>query len=418
MADDARREAGFRDRTRVADARATLLDHATPHDRADLLPVARTDGRALAEPVAAARDVPGYDRAAVDGWAVRAEDTFGASDRAPETLAVAGDGDPEAAESVDPGSAARVHTGSPLPDGADAVVMVEHAERVGDRVDLFRALGRGENVGVRGEDVESGQHLFDAGHRLRPSDLGLLSAAGRAVVPVAARPTVGVVPTGEELVRADPEPGEVVETNALTVASLVSRWGGQPTRRDPVPDQRSALRAAIQRDLHRDIVVTTGGTSVGERDLVPEVIDDLGDLLVHGVALAPGHPVAFGVVEETPVLALPGYPVACVVNAVQFLRPALKRIGGLPCPDLPTVPATLDRKATSEPGVRTFVRVRLEARETDAEDGAHRAVPVRAGGSGVLSSISLADGWLVVAEDSEGVPAGERVDVELWEFLA
>jgi molybdopterin molybdotransferase len=413
MADDARREAGFRDRTRVADARATLLDNVTPHDRAAPLPVARTDGRALAEAVDAVRDVPGYDRAAVDGWAVRAEDTFGASDRAPETLSVAADGDPEAGASVEPGRAVRVHTGSPLPDGADAVVMIEHATRVDDRVEVFRALGSGENVGARGEDVEAGQHLFDAGHRLRPSDLGLLSAAGRAAVRVAARPTVGVVPTGEELVRADPDPGEVVETNALTVASLVSRWGGQPTRRDPVTDQRSALRAAIQRDLHRDLVVTTGGTSVGERDLVPDVIDDLGDLLVHGVALAPGHPVAFGVVEDTPVLALPGYPVACAVNAVQFLRPALKRAGGLPCPDLPSLPATLDRKATSEPGVRTFVRVRLAV-----EDGERRAVPVRAGGSGVLSSVALADGWLVVPEDREGVPAGERVDVELWEFLS
>ena len=412
MADDARREAGFRDRTRVADARATLLDNATPHDRDDLLPVARTDGRALAAAVDAARDVPGYDRAAVDGWAVRAEDTFGASDRAPETLTVAADGDAEAATSVGHGSAARVHTGSPLPDGADAVMMVEHAERVGDRLELFRALGSGENVGPRGEDVSVGQHLFDAGHRLRPSDLGLLSAAGHTTVRVAARPTAGVVPTGEELVRADPSPGEAVETNALTVASLVSRWGGQPTRREPVPDQRSALRAAIQRDLHRDLVVTTGGTSVGERDLVPDVIDDLGDLLVHGVALAPGHPVALGVVEDTPVLALPGYPVACVVNAVQFLRPALKRVGGLPCPDYPAFSATLDRKAASEPGVRTFVRVRLED-----EEGARRAVPVRAGGSGVLSSISHADGWLVVPEDREGIPAGERVEVELWEFL-
>jgi molybdopterin molybdotransferase len=411
MADDARREAGFRDRTRVADARAALLEAVTTHDRADPLPVARADGRVLAAPVDAARDVPGYDRAAVDGWAVRAEDTFGASDRAPETLVVAA-GDPEAADAVARGSAARVHTGSPLPDGADAVVMVEHADRVGDRLEVFRALGRGENVGPRGEDVETGQHLFDAGHRLRPSDLGLLTAAGRPAVRVAARPTVGVVPTGEELVRADPDPGEVVETNALTVASLVSRWGGRPTRRDPVPDQRSALRAAIQRDLHRDLVVTTGGTSVGERDLVPDVVDDLGDLLVHGVALAPGHPVAFGVVEDTPVLALPGYPVACVVNAVQFLRPALKRVGGMPRPDLPTRSATLDRKATSEPGVRTFVRVRLEG---DGEE--RRAVPVRAGGSSVLSSISLADGWLVVPEGREGVPAGERVDVELWEFL-
>jgi molybdopterin molybdotransferase len=412
MTDDARREAGFRDRTRVAAARTTLLDRVDPHDRADPLTVSRADGRALAAPVAARRDVPNYDRAAVDGWAVRAEDTFGASDRGPATLSVLADGVPEAADAVDPGEAARVHTGSPVPDGADAVVMVEHADRAGDALDVFDALGPGENVGPRGEDVEAGQHLFDAGHRLRPSDLGLLTAAGHRVVEVAARPTLGVVPTGEELVRAgvDPAPGEVVETNALTVATLASRWGGVPTHRDPVPDERSALRAAIQRDLHRDLVVTTGGSSVGERDFVPDVIDEMGEVLVHGVALRPGHPVALGVVEETPVLALPGYPVSCVVCAVQFLRPALKRVGGLPCPDLPTVAATLDRKVASEPGVRTFARVRLTGEGDD-----RRAVPVRSGGASVLSSIALADGWLAVPEASEGVPAGERVAVELWE---
>jgi molybdopterin molybdotransferase len=414
MTDDARREAGFRDRTRVAEARTRLLDRVEPHDRTDPLPVSRADGRALAAPLAAARDVPGYDRAAVDGWAVRAADTFGASDRALEAVDVLADGTPEGADRVVPGAAARVHTGSPLPDGADAVVMIEHAERVGGALDVFRALGPGENVGPRGEDVEEGQHLYDAGHRLRPSDLGLLTAAGHTNVEVTARPTVGVVPTGEELVRPgiDPDPGEVTETNALTVAGLVSRWGGVPTHRNPVTDDASALRAAIQRDLHRDVVVTTGGSSVGERDLVPDVVDDMGEVLVHGVALKPGHPVALGVVEETPVLALPGYPVACIVNAVQFLRPVLKRVGGLPCPDLPTVAATLDRKAPSEPGVRTFVRVELRE-----DDGERRAVPVRAGGSGVLSSVALADGWLVVPEDREGVPAGERVDVELWEAV-
>ena len=414
MTDDARREAGFRDRTRVAEARARLLDRVTPHERTDPLPVARADGRALATALTAERDVPNYERAAVDGWAVVAEDTFGANDRAPEALSVLADGEPEGADSVRPGAAARVHTGSPLPDGADAVVMIERAERVGETLDVFRALGAGENVGPRGEDVETGQHLYDAGHRLRPSDLGLITAAGHEMVSVAARPTVGVVPTGEELVRpgVEPAPGEVVETNALTVAGLVSRWGGVPTHRNPVPDDRSALRAAIQRDLHRDVVVTTGGSSVGERDLVPDVVDEMGEVVVHGVALKPGHPVALGVVEETPVLALPGYPVACIVNAVQFLRPVLKHVGGLPCPDLPTVSATLARKAPSDPGVRTFVRVRLE----DEGDGeGWTAVPVRAGGSGVLSSVALADGWLVVPEEREGVPGGERVAVELWE---
>jgi molybdopterin molybdotransferase len=414
MTGDDRREAGFRDRTRVERARENLLDSVTPHDRTTGVPVQQADGRTLAAGVTAPAPVPNYERAAMDGYAVRASDTFGASDRAPEALRLAAGGDPEAADRVGSGEAARVHTGSHLPDGADAVVMVEHAERVGSEVEVFDAVAEGENVGPVGEDVAADQHLYDPGHRLRPSDLGLLKATGLREVEVYERPTVGVVPTGEELVQADPEPGEVVETNGLTVARLVERWGGDATYRDVVTDEASALEAAVRRDLHRDLVVTTGGSSVGERDLVPDVVDDLGEVLVHGVALRPGHPVALGVVEDTPVVMLPGYPVACIVNAVQFLRPALKAAGGMPRTEHPTVEARLARKATSEPGVRTFVRVDL--REAEAANG-REAVPVRSGGSGVLSSVALADGWLVVPEGREGIPAGETVDVELWEEL-
>ncbi|MFB6161688.1 MAG: gephyrin-like molybdotransferase Glp [Haloferacaceae archaeon] len=412
MTGDDRREAGFRDRTRLDRAREQLLDAVAPHGRTERVTVERADGRTIAAEATAPAPVPTYERAAMDGFAVRASDTFGASDRAPEPLRLAADGDPEAADRVAPGEAARVHTGSPLPEGADAVVMVEHAERVGGEVEVFDAVAEGENVGPVGEDVAADQHLYDPGHRLRPSDLGLLKATGVREIEVYERPTVGVVPTGEELVQADPGPGEIVETNGLTVSRLAERWGADPTYRDVVTDDESALRAAIRRDLHRDVVVTTGGSSVGERDLVPDVVDDLGEVLVHGVALRPGHPVALGVVEDTPVVMLPGYPVACIVNAVQFLRPALKAAGGLPRPDLPTVAAELTRKATSEPGIRTFVRVELR----DGEGG-REAVPVRSGGSGVLSSVALADGWLVIPEGREGVPAGEVVDVELWEEL-
>ncbi|MFB6303883.1 MAG: molybdopterin molybdotransferase MoeA, partial [Haloferacaceae archaeon] len=321
MSDHDRREAGFKERTRLADARDRLLDAVEPHGRTDRVPLGSADGRTLAERVTAPRPVPGYERAAMDGYAVRAEDTFGASDRSPGVLRLRAGGDPEAADAVAPGEAARVHTGSPLPDGADAVVMVEHAERVGDEVEVFDAVAGGENVGPVGEDVDEGAALFDPGHLLRPSDLGLLKAVGVDEATVRDRPTVGVIPTGEELVQQDPDPGEVIETNGLTVSRLAARWNAVPTYRNVVTDDPNALRAAIQRDLAKDVVVTTGGSSVGERDYVPEVVDDLGEVLVHGVALKPGHPVAVGVVEDTPVLMLPGYPVACIVNAVQFLRP-------------------------------------------------------------------------------------------------
>ena len=396
------RETGFKQRTRVEPARERLLE-TPPVERTERVSLSVADGRVVAEPVDAARNVPHYARAAMDGWAVRAADTFGASDRSPAAL--------RPADSVAPDAAVRVHTGSELPDGADAVVKVEAVDEVGGELEVFDAVAEGENVAPVGEDVEAGQRLYDPGDRLRPSDLGLLKATGLDTVEVVAEPEVAVVPTGEELVQADPDPGEVVETNRFTVSRLAERWGADVTRRNIVTDDREALRAAIERDLTRDVVVTTGGSSVGERDLVPEVVDELGEVFVHGVALKPGHPVALGRVDGVTVVMLPGYPVAAIVNAVQFLRPLVEHLGRMPRQPLPTREATLARKIRSEPGVRTFARVTLED-----SDGELTATPTRASGAGVLSSVALADGWVVVPERREGIPEGETVAVQNWEY--
>ena len=406
-ADRGRKEAGFRERTRIAEARTILrdaVDELTP----ETVDLAEADGRILAERVDARRNVPHYDRAAMDGYAVRASDTFGATSRSPAVVTVA-DGD-----AVEPNTAMRVHTGSELPDGADSVVMIEHVEELETtgELEVEDGVAEGENVAPIGEDVEVGQRLYEVGHRLRPSDLGLLRSVGIERVDVVRQPTVGVIPTGVELVHEDPDPGEVIETNGFTVSKLVERWGGSASHREIVTDDPEALRDAIERDLEKDVVVTTGGSSVGERDLLPEVVDDVGEILVHGVALKPGHPVALGVVEGTPVICLPGYPVACLVNAVQFLRPTIAWLQGVEPGTHPTLDARLDRKIPSEPGIKTFARVALEER-----DGERVAVPTRASGSGVLSSVALADGWVVVEEDREGIPADETVSVENWEYL-
>ena len=425
MSDDRpdRKQSGFKEQTRVEAARTALRDRIDPIDRTERVGLERADGRVLAEPITAERNGPHYRRAAMDGYAVRASDTFGASDRSPAVVSLGDRADP-----VAPGRAVRVHTGSELPEGADAVVMIEDAETVGGEIEVFDAAAEGENVAPVGEDVEAGQSLYDPGHRLRPSDLGLLRSTGVERVTVRERPRVAVIPTGEELVRTDPDPGEVVETNGLTVSRLVDRWGADASYREVVTDDVDALREAIERDLDHDVVVTTGGSSVGERDLLPEVVDDLGEVFVHGVALKPGHPVALGVVGGTPVLMLPGYPVACIVNAVQFLRPALAWLQGTSLDPTSTVEATLERKLPSEPGVRTFARVQVRGRDrgegTQARgregdstggDDPLTAVPTRTSGSGVLSSVALADGWVVVPEESEGYPEGERVTVQYWE---
>ncbi|MGA9402240.1 gephyrin-like molybdotransferase Glp [Haladaptatus sp.] len=420
-----RKQSGFKETTRVAAARERLHEVVTGHDRTESVPLLDADDRVLAEEIVAPRNVPHYSQAAMDGYAVRAEDTFGAGGRSPEVL--------RRAEEMGPSAAVRVHTGSEVPAGADAIVMIEQTDEFGTDVEVFDAVAEGENVAPVGEDVERGQSLYEQGHRLRPSDLGMLKSVGVREVTVYEPPRIAVIPTGEELVQTDPDPGEVVETNGLTVSRFVERWGGDATYHDVVTDDETALREAIESNLDHDIVVTTGGSSVGKRDLLPEVVDSIGEVIVHGVALKPGHPVALGIIEhdtmasgnsensedsdsdgeETPIVMLPGYPVACIINAVQFVRPALKWTGNLPLDDFPTTDARLERKIRSEPGIRSFVRVTVK------EDGEERsATPTRASGSGILSSVALADGWVEVPEEHEGIPAGETVAVGNWEWSA
>jgi molybdopterin molybdotransferase len=291
--------------------------------------------------------------------------------------------------------------------------MVERTERRDGTLLVYDAVGVGENVSPAGEDVSEGQRLFEAGRRLSPSDQALLRMTGRDVVSVVDPPRVSVLPTGDEVVPSgvDPEPGEVVETNGLLVSRLVRRWGGAPTCRDIVPDDESSLRDAVETDTDHDIVVTTGGSSVGERDLIADVVDDVGTVTVHGVAMQPGHPVGFGTVDSTVVLMCPGYPVSCLVAAVQFLRPAIAWQAGVEPRPHPRIRGRLAEKVRSEPGRRTFARVRVEERG----EGLPVVEPLRTGGAGVLSSVTSADGWVVVSESREGIPAGETVAVQEWE---
>ncbi|PSP92589.1 molybdopterin molybdenumtransferase MoeA [Halobacteriales archaeon QH_8_68_33] len=423
-----RRDSGFKDRTRL-DAAVDRLRAATDSlDRTERVPVTGAVGRVLAEDVTAHRPLPRHDRAATDGYAVVSEDTFGAGGRSPAVLRPdepgGGDGsngndDP----AVSPGTTRRVEAGDRLPSGADAVVRIEDADRYGSDLEVGAAVATGANVTSAGADVREGATVFEAGRRIRESDLALCTSLGRSRLEVFARPTVGVVPTGDELVDADPGSGETVETNGLVAATFAERWGGKPNYRNVVDDDRHALRAAIERDLTKDVLVTTGGTGVGETDLVPDVVADLGEVHVHGVAVEPGGSAGIGVVRETPVVMLPGDPVACLVAADRFVRPAVRTAGGLPRRSHPSVAATLAEKISSTVGVRTFARVTLDEGEATAVESVEssdsldrEARPVSSGGAGVLSSVATADGWVVVPESREGVPAGETVTVEDWEY--
>ncbi len=395
--------------TTLAAARRSLREIVSPVDRTETIGLAAADGRVLASPIAARSSVPHYSRAAMDGYAIRAADTDGASDRSPASIELA-------AETVTPGEAVRVHTGSELPPGADTVVRLERAERRDERIDVARDVPEGKDVAPVGEDLQEGQHLYDPGHRLRPSDLGLLKSTGVREVEAYERPRVALLPTGEEVVEADPDPGEIIETNGLTAGRYVERWGGSPRRERVVPDERTALSRAIRGAGDADLIATIGGSSVGERDLVPGVVESVGGMQVHGVSIKPGHPVGIGSVDGTPLLALPGYPVSAIINAVQFLRPALCWLSGTDPERLPTTRATLAEPIDSDRGVRRFSRVRVSVSEGDTGSTTRRAVPTAHSGAGVLSSVALADGWVEVSEEEGKIQAGTGVSVQDWEW--
>ncbi|MDI6870161.1 MAG: molybdopterin biosynthesis protein [Bacillota bacterium] len=362
-------------------------------------------GRVTAGPVLARRSSPHYPAAAMDGIAVRAAETAGAGETTPVVL-------PEE-------RAVPVNTGEALPAGCDAVVMIEHVRQVPGGFELRAAVTPWENVRPVGEDLVVSEVILPEGHRLRPVDLGALLAGGVSRVSVRRRPRVAVLPTGTELVdlAADPDrdlqPGQIVEYNSRVIAGLVAEWGGEPQRLAPVPDRPGELRRMIRQALAgADVLVVNAGSSAGTRDYTAPLLEELGRVVVHGVALKPGRPTILAVVDGKPVLGLPGYPVTAVLVAETFLAPLLARFLGTAPPAPPTVTAKLTRRVTSPPGVEEFLRVRL-----GEVDGELICSPI-ARGAGLITTLVKADGAVRVPRLSQGFPAGAQVQVELRRDLA
>jgi molybdopterin molybdotransferase len=395
-------KSGFRTKTGIHEALAIFLESFRPLVGTEAVPLEEADGRVLCRDVVAPGDVPHYDRSAMDGYAVRAADTFGSSRDAGIFLRL------KAAGRLGRGECQPVHTGSPIPEGSDAVVMIENTEAAGGRVEVLGQVSPGQNVGLRGEDVARGQTVFTAGRQLKPSDVGLLASMGFTGVEVCRRPRVLIIPTGEEIVPrgTSPQPGQMNESNGVMNYLYVRRYGGEPRIHAIVTDDKALLANALEEGASYDLVVTTGGSSVGRRDLLPEVVSSVGRVLVHGVAIKPGRPVALGYVEakgkRTPIVCLPGYPAACAIDSMVFVDPAVRRLGRLPPAKYRSETATLGRKIASEAGYRTYTRVSVE-------NGV--ATPLRTKGAGILSSVSLADGYVIISEDVEGRDAGETVEV-------
>ncbi len=373
--------------------------------------------RNLAEDVVAPEDLPVRARSTVDGYAVRAEDTFGASDAIPALLEVVAAVEMGAMPDfvIRAGQAAQIPTGGFLPEGADAVVMVEYTNPVGGHgVEIMRPLAARTNVLEKGEDVRTGEGVVSVGRTLRPYEIGLLAALGIKDVAVYRRPRVAIISTGDEVVAIErtPQPGQIRDANAHSIAALVRAAGGKAIGFDIVPDSAGKLRAALDDGLAQaDIVALSGGSSVGTRDLVLEVVAGLPgvEVLAHGVAIRPGKPTLLADRKGMAIFGLPGHPVSALIVAQVFLIPFLKYLQG---DDLKKGPlgrrlkAVLSTSIHSSVGLEEFVRVRLE----DAADGGYCAHPVF-GKSGMLSTMVRADGIVVVPMRVEGIAKGEIVEV-------
>ena len=379
---------------------------------AESVPLGEALGRVLAEPVVAGREIPPWDNSSMDGYALRAADTEPASQEQPVTLLVVGEvaAGRVAAREVGPGQAYRILTGAPLPPGGDAVVPQEEVRRDGAHVSIRRAVQRGAYVRPRGEDIRPGDRILEAGSVLRPAALGVLAALGRARVNVYRRPTVAVLSTGDELVAPETPlgPGQIPDSNTYTLCGLAVEAGAVPLSLGIAPDRREVLVERLRRGLEANVLVSSAGVSVGDRDFVREAVEALGARLdFWKVNMRPGKPLTFGRIGERLFFGLPGNPVSSMVTFELFVRPVLRRLGGHQMLGRPRIRARA-LEPIDNPGSRPgYLRVRLEPLV-----GALGARPTGQQGSAILRSMLLADGLAVVPGDTQ-IPTGGEVEVIL-----
>jgi molybdopterin molybdotransferase len=373
----------------------------------ETLPLDQVWGRILAEDVLADRDYPPFDRSTRDGFAVRAEDVRAV----PVTLACLGEA--RAGESfpgaVGPGQCVEIMTGAPLPAGADAVVMVEHVRVQGRRVEVLRAVARQENVVRQGAEATKGSVVLLRGRRLGAAEMGLLASVGRAQVKVFLLPRVAILATGDEVIPIDQRPGpfQIRNSNAIALAAQVTAAGGVPWPLGIAPDEKAALRCLVEKGLEADLLLLSGGVSVGKYDFGGEVLRELGgELFIQGVAMRPGKPLAFGRVRGKFFFGLPGNPVSTLVTFQLFVRPTIAMLGGGQFESPVFLRARLGQPYRRKLGLTAFVPARVEV-----QSGEPVVTPVAWRGSGDLVGVAGADCFVVIHPPQEELAAGDWVDV-------
>jgi len=382
----------------------------------ETVPLAEARGRVLAERIDAGIDVPGFDRASLDGYAVRARDTFGADEGDPAALDLVGTvhAGEEPAVHVGDGDCVEISTGAVMPPGADAMVPVERTDAEDDRIQFRTAVAPGDNVMLAGADVAAGERALGPGTEVTPREIGLLSALGVAEVPVVDRPTVGVISTGDELVRPGEQPhserGQIHDVNSYTIAAGVEAAGGEPTLYPHAGDDYDALESALRNAATEcDLVLSSGSTSASAVDVIYRVVDDLGELLLHGVAVKPGKPTLIGELDGGAYVGLPGYPVSALTIFRTFVAPAIREAAGLPEPATGTVDGRMAVRERYAEGRLRYMPVGL----VENGSGESAVYPVDKG-SGATTSLVEADGVVAVDPDTEYLDAGEAVTVELF----
>ena len=387
------------------EALAALMSLAKPVVRTERVSLLQVLHRVAAEDVVSPIHVPLVDRAAMDGYAVRASDTYRAGKFRPVELRCLENlyADTVAKRRVAKGACIEVATGSSVPRGADAVVMVENTEREAETVRVYSPVHPGENVSPQGEDIKKAEVVVRAGEFYTPAKVGVVAAVGRSVVDVYAKPRAAILTTGDEVVPpgAPIRPGQVYDINAHTMASIVLESGGEPVFLGRVPDRLDALKAAIRKAAKYDLVVFSGGSSVGEKDMIIDVLQAMGELKFHGVAVKPGKPTVLGVVGGKAVLGMPGYPTSCLSNCYMMLAPMLRAMARLPPKQEKVVELPLSKRIVSSMGRMEFHTVRVE-------DG--MAVPAYKE-SGAITSMAHADGYIEIPANVDLVEKGERVRV-------
>ncbi len=399
-----------------AEARALMLEHIRPQREAETIPTAESLDRVTASSLAAPHPLPTFRRSSMDGYAVRAADTYGAGGSLPAFLRVVGEVEMGrlAAVALESGDAALIHTGGELPETADAVVQIENTLPIGDEeIEVVKAVAVGENVIQIGEDVTTGEEILPGGHWLRPQDLGALLAMGIVQVPVARKPRVALVSTGDEVVPPDQEagPGQVRDINSYTTAAQTRQAGAEPLIYGIIPDEFGALEAAARRAMEEaDLLVFSAGSSVSVRDATSRVIAGLGEpgILFHGVAVRPGKPTVGAIVNGKAAFGLPGNPVSAMNLFDLLVVPTIHRLLGCDSPPRrPVVRARVARNVAATPGREDRVAAKLIER-----DGELWAEPIF-GKSNLIYTLVRADGTFVIPLDSAGLMAGEWVKVRL-----